>query len=525
MNQPHSSEESADRIAPIIEVTLMEDRAHILRRGTLKLDEGLTRIQLRNIAPVIVDKTLAVKVAGGPSEVSVVRIHVDRRRIILDQDQPDRLRQLKVEARNLREELVLLEEQKSRCERELADLEAINRHLLNQVAEDAAWGKADPAVWLASFEQLDPPQTERIEESIRLRQTIQEGHENAERLQARIEQAKSPDTQLNALLVIDLHAEHRGDYELRIEYLVPNACWRPCHRAQIISNASNKLLFSSQACVWQNTGEDWENADLVFSTDRPSLGVEPPLLDEDLLHVEPRSHVVRTGEREQTIYDTGLGRDQGRKENVVPGIDDGGETVMLKSPARVHIRSDGRPNRVPLFDFECDCELELTLIAELAPAVILRSVQTNGSQYPLLAGPVDLIRNSGFSGRAKLMYISPGEQFELGWGPEPSLRATRKEQVNEERQRMLTTWLQRRHEIDIFISNLGPNEYTVSVMERIPVSEIEQVEIKPLKKEITDGILPDEQGFLHWELALKPLDHQSVRLVYELRKQQKVVEV
>jgi len=49
--------------------------------------------------------------------------------------------------------------------------------------------------------------------------------------------------------------------------------WRPLHEARLF--ADDRLLMSSSAVVWQNTGEDWSNVDLSFSTALSSLGVEP----------------------------------------------------------------------------------------------------------------------------------------------------------------------------------------------------------------------------------------------------------
>ena len=62
---------------PIASVTLLEDRAHVVRRGSLSLAAADDRVQIERVAPVIADKTVAVTVIEG--QVKVVDARVRRR--------------------------------------------------------------------------------------------------------------------------------------------------------------------------------------------------------------------------------------------------------------------------------------------------------------------------------------------------------------------------------------------------------------------------------------------------------------
>src|SRR5690606_7840419 len=155
--------------------------------------------------------------------------------------------------------------------------------------------------------------------------------------------------------------------------------------------------------------------------------------------------------------------------------------------------------------------------------VLRKSSQENRGAAPLLAGPVDLVRSSGLVGRTQLLYVAPGERFELGWGPEPDLRVSREVDLIEERSRMLSSWTDRMTRIRVRLSNLGAARRRVAVTERVPVSEIEKVKIEVDPARVTDRARPDQNGFLRWTVELEPHGHRQLDAVYVLRSHEDVV--
>ena len=198
----------------------------------------------------------------------------------------------------------------------------------------------------------------------------------------------------------------------------------------------------------------------------------------------------------------------------LPGIDDGGEALELRARAKANVPCDGRPHRVPIFAFETPAETALVCAPELALAVMLRSRATNAGEHPLLAGPVDLVRQSGLVGRSSLLYVAPGERFELGWGPDSSLRVHREVEQREHERRMMSSWTRKPRRIKLKLSNLGPGAKTLEIKERVPVSEIEKVEVEVTEASL--GAKPDDEGFVTWELRLRGFDQDELALHWTL---------
>jgi hypothetical protein len=123
-------------------------------------------------------------------------------------------------------------------------------------------------------------------------------------------------------------------------------------------------------------------------------------------------------------------------------------------------------------------------------------------------------------GLAKLDFVGQGEPFEIGLGADDGLRVRRA--VTEERETAAVLGTQRiRRQVEIFLVNLSDEPRRALVTERVPVSEIEDVEIT-----LTDagGFKPEgKDGFLRREVDLAAHATLELSLAYEIRAGSKVV--
>ena len=73
------------------------------------------------------------------------------------------------------------------------------------------------------------------------------------------------------------------------------------------------------------------------------------------------------------------------------------------------------------------------------------------------------------------------------------------------------------------LSNLSSQTQSLEVVERIPVSEIKQVEISPDLQSTQPPTRPDENGFLRWTLELGPRSKTLIETAYWTRRRKEVV--
>jgi uncharacterized protein (TIGR02231 family) len=500
---------------PIAEVTVLEDRAHVVRRGRISLESGQVRICIEGVAPVLADKTLLARIEG--ESARVVDARVQRRKVVqLAEDGGDLIEELRRERERLDDRITATQAELAAGEARRETLEALAQLTLGEIADDVAWGR--PARDAGEIRDVSERRRDLARQRIELAHRLEREHRELARLEGRIAALETPADDAVADLEIDVTAERRSEAELTVDYVVPNACWRPYHRAEL---SEDGLRFETDACVWQRTGEAWDDVSLVLSTERASLGTEPPELASDVLRVQRKREALVVETREQRIDTAGVA---GTSETMeLMGIDDAGEPQKLTPRRRTSVPSDGRPHRIVLSAFEAPVERSLESVPELSHHVVLRTVQQNNGEGPILAGPVDLVRGGGLSGRTSVLFVGPGERFELGWGPEAELRVSRRVELEKEDTNLIGNWIAHKHHVEVRLSNLGERQHTVHVRERVPVSEIEKVKVEPHAKDTSEKKTPDKDGFVDWDVTLEPLGSAALDLCYTLRKHSDVV--
>ncbi len=519
--------------APVVAVTVLEDRAAVTRRGAVAVAAGQHRITIDRVAPVLADKTLTATAAGARVlDVRCERYLAPWRDPAAAHDEPpERLRAERVRLEGARERAAA-RAQAARAEI-AAHIELVTA-AMRDLAVGASRGATAPGA-AAALEALDGLEADARVRRVDAELEAEELGRALARLDARIARAEEEAGEEAARLVIDLVADQAVEAVVTIHYIVPGAAWRPYHRA-VLSRRDARVEWQTSACVWQATGEDWTDAALTCSLERPSLGVEPPALADDELEAHRRPEVVTVEAREQEQQTTGLGGG-GAGAAEVPGIDDGGLGLVLAAP-RATIRCDGAPHRIPVGGFTAAVQLSLIAIPLRSPWVHLRARLVNPGPQPLLAGPVDLIMASGYVGRGEVGFVAAGEKLHVGFGPEADVRVHREETTDREEAGLLGGWNVQKVRVAVRLSNLGAERREIVVTERIPISEVEQVNVQvappdgyllgtddhPGGEEITQVTARsiDERGMVTWSVELPPLGRRAVTLEYRVKTQRGV---
>ncbi|HEY5946292.1 MAG TPA: DUF4139 domain-containing protein [Kofleriaceae bacterium] len=517
------SADTTPSVAPIVAVSVLEDRASITRRGKLAVRVGQQRIVIERVSPVLADKTLTATCAG--ARVLDVRCE----RYVAPwreggEDEPTVLRRERDKLQTTHD-AALATVQTARVESDgLAELVAA---AYRDLALQAARGIAAPTA-AAQLAELDSQDREARKRRLAAEREVDDDAAALARLDERIAHAESTAGEQAARLIVELIADTAGEATLTASYVVPGAAWRPYHRAQLGRDTS-RIDWQTTACVWQATGEDWTDIELTCSLERPSLGVEPPQLTDDELRARRKPESVVVEAREQQHHDTGLGAGVSQ----VPGIDDGGLGLRLGA-GRVTIKADGTPHRVPVGGFSGAAQVTLIGIPLRSPWVHVRARIINTGTTPLLAGPVDLIMASGYVGRAEVGFVAPNEKFYLGFGPEADVRIHRDETREHDDAGLLGGWNVQTVRIAVRLSNLGTHKRDIMITERIPISEVEQVEVHTsaedayeLDEETTQVTARslDDKGLVSWSVELPPLGRRVVTLEYKLKSQRGVAMV
>jgi uncharacterized protein (TIGR02231 family) len=505
---------------PITAVTCMEDRAHIEREGTVRVAAGVTRLRVGPVTPLTVDRTLRAELTGG---ARVVDSRVVRRYTPPPPGGPGRdasalLRDVHELQRELAEVQLLEQRQKSA----LAVVEQARDDVHRDIVQGAGAGDADPERWADRLDRVEGAAEPRIAELHKLRRRLHDVGDELREAQQALAAIEGTPMVMSAYLELVVEAGEDGEAGLRVGSLVPCALWRPAYRATLAADRSS-VRMETDAFVWQETGEDWTGVRLTLSTARPTLAASPPRLADDVLELRDRTaeerRVVTVDLREEEIRTVSAPAGMPH----VPGVDDGGTVRTLRAPHPVSVPSDRRPHRVHLTAFDAPCTVEDRCVPELSPLVVPVARLTNAAGHVLLAGPVDLVRGSGFTGRVRLDFTGTDEEFEVPFGSEDTFRVVR--HTEESRETAGLTGINHRtvltRRVRLFVSRLDSSpaggEREVVLRERIPVSEVSAVEVKIRSAECDPppaGV--DGEGVVLFRLRLPPGAHREVAFAYDV---------
>lgn len=505
--------------APVTEVTLMEDRAQVRRCGRAGLAPGVNRLVIEGVAPVLSDRTLGAGLTGCEGVV-VNDIRARRHARIRHEDRPEDVQKLRESflalgrrRREIDEELSVIEQQRSQ-------LGAVATQTAADIGVDTARGRATDPGLATGLDRLEEQILALGDRAVDLELERGETIQKLQDVEGRLHARQAPDVETRATIELELVAEKTCEAVIDITYVVPSACWRPVYAARL---AGESVEMVTSGCVWQRTGEDWNAVSLVFSTQRTTRGASPPALAEDLISMQPKPAETVVVARDETVENTGEGVRPRQDVTEVPGVDDGGTVQRFRPTHPATIPSNGRPHFVVLESSTSRAAAELSVLPELGRTAFLVSQQVHEGQHPLMAGPVHLMRESGYAGRTSLLYVAPRERYRITWGADPEIRVHRREESKVEDSTMFSFWERRTVTLRVHLSNIGSKTKHVVMKERIPVSEVETVKIEFDAKGTTGSPTPpDENGFVVWNVELPPSRPREILLRYVIAKKPEV---
>lgn len=508
-------------------VTLFEDRAEVVRRAVMTGTLGVRVEAFAGISLIVDDGTVQAKVLRGAAQVLSVRVvrrvHLEK---ALGREEIDAL---ETASREARERMAAADLGIERLQRHLQQHYQMSDQWIKSVALGPKNGSDTKVVesYRDAWKAIDVSAKRALGEIEKTRADRWQAEQDWRLAETRLSEGRKEAPRHDAVIEVELDTREAGEIEIELGYRLPCALWRPEHTARLVTDKpdakTGKIELVTYAVAWQNTGELWDDIEVRFSTARPAKEASPPLLSDDVLSSrkktdEERRNVIIAA-REQNIDMAGLDRGA-RDVSDMPGVDDGGEPLNYVGKDRVSLPSNGRPFRVEIGRTNVDADVARVLMATRSPAAHVRATATLAGSGPLLAGPVRLARGSSMVGRAKIDFVGKGEPFELGFGPDDGIRVRRME--DEERDTQTLTGAQRiKRKVSLFLSNLSGTNRSVLVNERVPVSEIDEVEIQVL--DAGPFKLDAKDGFLRTTVDVAARATKVMRFSYEVRAGSKVV--
>ena len=198
----------------------------------------------------------------------------------------------------------------------------------------------------------------------------------------------------------------------------------------------------------------------------------------------------------------------------MPSINFVGDTVVYTYNLPVSLSSGVENLRLNLGDVELSPKLQAVAVPSRDRTAYLNATATNTSAEILLPGTAMLSRDGALIAEAQIDTVAPGADFELSFGPIDGLRLSRTEPVRAEGERgILTSSSQIEESATLKVENLTDEAWAVRVLDQVPYSEQEDLQISYSATPEPDETRVDNQrGILAWNLTMQPGETKEIKL-------------
>lgn len=510
----------------ITAVTVYSDRAVVTRTADTKLSAGINELTFTALPANLLDQSLQV---SGSGSTAVTILDVTAKQTFLPETPDPRRKDLEDQIKALREK-----------DRSLADRASVLR-----TQSDLIGRLQTSAVSLGTGEKSERPNLDEVrnvlaygqQQLLELAVALQDLDTQRDALQAKITALQN---QLNELrpsnrrsvktVVVRVQSETAGAFNLALNYTVGGASWTPGYDARVASN-DNKLQLGYFGNVRQNTGEDWTNVALTLSTARPSLGGSAPELgvwnldvwqprnrdQQDVVQLTPfeaRSEKDYGYLKANPAAATRIGMEIQKATIAQAAVDTAATSATFKIAVPATIASDNSVQKVPVTTVELNAALSYATTPKVHAAAFLNAKVFNNSDYPLLAGAMNVFLDGTFVATSHLTTTMPGEKFDLALGADEGIAIEHKrvKKFSEE-----TGVFSKDHRITyeylITVQNNKRSTARVIVTDQVPVSRNEKIVVKVLAPPEKD-VKPDAEGLLKWTLDLKPGEKRELTVKF-----------
>lgn len=319
-------------------------------------------------------------------------------------------------------------------------------------------------------------------------------------------------------LVASVEAASAGEQVLTVTHFVPEARWRPFYEVNLTRQGDATVTLDRSVLVTQYTGEDWAGVALTLSTSRPSDQSSPSTLWPELRQIGPEV------EDSYRMAEDAMGATAVEPEAVVAaapivavaGME--GDTVVYDYPRAVDVASGVEDLRLALDSLSIPADVTAVAVPRWDATAFVMADFLNTAAEPILPGEALVFREGVLVGGTSLGPIAPGAETSLAFGPNDTLKISRTMPVRDSGETgLILTENAATEEAVLVVENLGTESWPVRVIDQIPYSEQEDLEIElTATPEPTETDLGGQRGILAWEFDLAPGAKTEISLGYSM---------
>ena len=380
------------------------------------------------------------------------------------------------------------------------------RELGRAIAEDGAEARADI---IAAQSELRQAQTGRkpLEEAVELAQVA-------------LDAVRGPYLDASEIS-FDVTVPEAGDVGIDLTYWVNDIGWEPVYRMKLQTGDNATLEVERDVAIRQYTGEHWQDVDLTVTSLAARTRSQPSDLRPQLLRIEDKLQ-PKLSSRLYSEADVSVERIA--EEPIIaepapgPSVDTSGVGVRYSFDQPVTV-FQGDYSLLALASLDFSVEVAARAVPSRNETAFRMLSFDNDSGERLLVGPAFGFVDGQAIGEIKFETIEANDDVEIGFGPIHGLQLRRAVLDRSEGERgIISRGNVRDEQARLVIENLSARDWDVTVVDQVPYSEQEDLEIAwRARPAPTRQDVEDKRGILEWDLDVAAGTTQEIVLNLEIQ--------
>jgi uncharacterized protein (TIGR02231 family) len=512
----------------ITAVTVYQDRAVVIRTATVQLTGGTTELVFANLPQALNEQSLQV---SGRGSAAATILDVSARQTYVDYTPDARVKELEDQLRALAKQMRGIDDKHNLLNMQSATLDRMEGALFAPPAKDVP--RPELNQFTASLAYLSEQKAKVVTDRATLDEQREELQNKIDTVQNQLNELRGAGGKAFKTVTVRVSSAQAGSLDLSLGYTVPGAAWVPSYDARVTS-AERTVQLDYFGLVRQGTGEDWKDVALTLSTARPSLGGAAPVLSVWNLDIynpvalrersEGRADVRMKAAMPAAVNMQTLTTNAGDQVELSPftvsaelataTIEAGATSAVFKIAVNSSVPSDNSPQRVPITSASLKAAPEYLTVPKRQAAAFLTSKVVNSSDFPLLAGAMNVFLDGTFVATSALRTVMAGEKFDLALGVDDGI-AIKHKRVNKftEDTGLTNSGKRITYEYLITVQNNKKTTERVIVADQMPLSRNEKIVVKLLSPDARE-VKPTDEGTLKWTLDLKPGEKRELTVKF-----------
>lgn len=512
----------------ITHVTVFPNSAQVTRSGSFSIQPGMSQIIFENVSPYLNQSGIQAK-GKGNFTILDVKFRTKQPEIVLPTSNelpPKIINEIEL----LRDSIVFLNFDLTKVQDNIYSLELEKQILLNNQLVKGHGGdtitelKATMEYFRTKISDINDRIITHKQDQFKLNKKLTRMNKRLTELEA-YNQQQNPlpkDNKIIYQIIVTINADYAVNGSIDVSYTVTNAGWLPTYDLKT-SGIENPVQLIYKANVWQNTGEEWNKANLKLSTITPSANNVKPVLPIFYLNYYNYNVVQTTSSSSKRESRTMAGAPSAAEEM---DLDDANYaynyTYVAQTMTNVEfdikipytVPSDGQYHIIPIQNETISTKYVYHIVPKIETQAFLIAKLTDWQKLDLLPGQANIYFDGTFVGETQINPSTLSDTLELALGRDRSLQIQRKQTINKTEKKLVGTIVTKQIGFEITIKNTKMANVDIVVQDNIPISTNDEIKVKVLNDGKSN--YSESSGILTWFNPLKAGETKKLSFSYEI---------